>query len=164
MKTSNRATVNELSPDQMQELAQSYLCDHYADYNPEAAAANEGPSWGELAAALEIVGRETLANEYVGVVFSPDDFLTSASPRRERYEIRQIDAIAYDDGWTYNETWPLGAFETTAQDIPRAFRRALARLSIRFYRGRTRTEYDGSVYEIIDRKTGAPLFVAIPTD
>lgn len=164
MKATNRATVDELTPDQLQELAQSYLCDHYADYNPEAAAANECPSWGELADALQIVGRETLASEYAETVFSRDDFFTSASPRRERYEIRQIDAIAYYDGWTYNETWCLGTFETTAQDIPRAFRRALARLGIRFYRGRTRTEYDGSVYEIVDRKTGAPLFVAIPTD
>ena len=28
----------------------------------------------------------------------------------------------------------------------------------------TRTEYDGDVYEIVDRKTGEPLFCAIPEE
>jgi NADPH-dependent 2,4-dienoyl-CoA reductase/sulfur reductase-like enzyme len=79
-----------------------------------------------------------------------------------KYEICQIDAVMYDDAWTYNETWHLDTLTTTARDVPRAFRRALAKLGVRFYRGRTVTEYDGDVYEICDRKTGEPLFVAIP--
>ncbi len=81
----------------------------------------------------------------------------------ERYEIRQINAIAYDDGWSYNSTYHISTFTTTGNPA-RAFRRALARFGIAFYRGRTRTEYDGDVYEIVDRATGEPLFCAIPQD
>ena len=80
-----------------------------------------------------------------------------------RYEVRQVDALAYDDGWTYNTTYRLGEF-TTAGDVPRAFRRALAKMGIQFYKGRTVTEYDGDVYEICDRKTGRPLFVSYCID
>lgn len=53
---------------------------------------------------------------------------------------------------------------TAAQDETRAFYRALARLGIRFYRGRVRAVDDGCIIEIIDRKTGAPLFAAIPQE
>lgn len=89
----------------------------------------------------------------------------------DTYEIRQIDAWAeYDDpddpeetpSWIWNTSYRLGTFTTTG-DPARAFRAALKRLGITFYKGRTVTEYDGSVYEIIDRATGEPLFVAIPT-
>jgi len=79
------------------------------------------------------------------------------------FEVREIDALAYDDGWTYNTTYRLGEF-TTAGDVPRAFRRALKRLGVTFYRGRTVTEYDGDVYEICDRATHEPLFAAIPKE
>ncbi len=54
--------------------------------------------------------------------------------------------------------------EDPAADVPRAFRHALRRLGVSFYPGRTVTEYDGDLYEIIDRKTGEPLFVAIPQE
>ncbi len=33
-----------------------------------------------------------------------------------------------------------------------------------FSKGATRTEYDGDIYEIVDRKTGEPLFCAIPEE
>ena len=81
-----------------------------------------------------------------------------------RYEIRQVDAVWYDDGWMWNESWELGHFTTNAKDEGRAFRSALRRLGIRFLRGRTVTEYDGDVYEVVDRKTGEPLFAAIPEE
>lgn len=83
-------------------------------------------------------------------------------PNATAYEIRQIDAYIYDDEWTYNATYRLWDFTTASADVPRAFRRALANLGITFFKGRTRTEYDGDVYEIVDRKTGEPLFAAIP--
>ena len=79
-----------------------------------------------------------------------------------RYEIRQVDAIAYDDGWNYNETWNIGTFATAAADVPRAFRRALENLGVLFVPHKTATVYDGDVYEIVDRKTGETLFCAIP--
>lgn len=93
---------------------------------------------------------------------------TAAQPQQERraitFEIRQIDAWNDGDGWTYNETYRLGSFTTAAQDERRAFYRALARMGIRFYRGKVRAEYDGDICEIIDRKTAEPLFVAIPQE
>lgn len=94
-------------------------------------------------------------------------------PVGDTYEIRRVDALAeYDDpsdtsekpGWTYNETWHLGEFTTTSADVSRAFRRALSKLGVSFHRGRTRTEYDRDVYEIVNRKTGEPLFIAIPEE
>lgn len=83
---------------------------------------------------------------------------------RTAYEIRQIDAVMYDDEWIYNTTYRLGSFTTAAQDETRAFYRALARLGIRFNRGKVRAVDDGWTIEIIDRKTGAPLFAAIPQE
>ena len=155
-------TFDQLTTAQLEELAQSHLMEHYSEYNPDAAEL-EGPSYGELAAALEIVGRETLEEEYTGIIFSNDDFFCSA-PQPERYEVRQVDAYLYDDCWTYNTTYRIGTFATFAEDIPRAIRYYLKSQGIAFAKGRTRTKYDGDVYEIIDRRTGEPLFVAIPQD
>lgn len=160
--------VNQLSAAQLDELAQSYLCEHYHDINPDAAEL-EGPSYGELADALDIVGRGTLMREYAYIDFVPDDFFSTATqPQQERrpirFEIRQVDAWNDGDGWTCNDSYSLGNFVTTAQNESRAFYRALARLGIRFYRGRVRAVDDGWTIEIIDRKTGAPLFVAIPQE
>lgn len=93
----------------------------------------------------------------------PDSAQVMPQPTGDRYEIRQIDALAYDDDWIWNDSYSLGTF-TTSGDVPRAFRRALARLGITFYRGRTATKYDGDVYEIIDRATREPLFAAIPCE
>lgn len=156
------STVYQLTPDQLEELAQSYLTEHYHEYNPDAAEL-EGPSYGELAAALDIVGRETIEEEYSGTTFTVDDFFCTA-PQPERYEVRQVDAWMYDDSWTYNTTYRIGAFATFAEDIPRAIRYYLKSQGVTFAPHATRTEYDGDVYEITDRKTGEPLFVAIPEE
>lgn len=94
----------------------------------------------------------------------PDEaIITAPQHTGDTYEIRQIDAYLYDDSWTYNTSYHLGTF-TTAGDPARAFRRALAKLGITFYRGRTATEYDGDVFEIVDRATRQPLFAAIPQE
>lgn len=261
--------IKQLNSEQIEELARAYLIDHYHEYNPDAAEL-EGPSYGELAAAVEIVGIDALMEEYDSTVFSNDDFsCTAGQPERQArhyyaiyspqgihapstadtlyrydtaqqraedidrvnlqttkdriqavprafakkryprafahdaivwrtwsdgdrhfnrpfwrdyedgtqewtgkprnvifdtYEVRQIDAWMYDDNWTCNDSWNLGTFTTTG-DPAQALRRYLKRHhNITFYRGRTRTEYDGDVYEIVDRKTGEPLFAAIPTE
>ena len=78
MEHTETSTVYQLTPDQLQELAESYLCDHYHEYNPEAKEL-EGPSYGELVEALDIVGRETLENEYSDTTFTADDFFCTAS-------------------------------------------------------------------------------------
>ena len=83
---------------------------------------------------------------------------------RTIYEIRQVDALHDGDGWTYNETHRLGTFTSAADNPAKTFRAALARMGIKFYRGTTRTEYDGDVCEIVDRRDGMPLFAAIPQE
>ena len=40
---------------------------------------------------------------------------------KSKWEIRQIDAIAYDDGWTYNESWHLGEMKTSSKHLHKAF-------------------------------------------
>ena len=65
--------VKQLNHAQLEELAQFYLTEHYNEYNPEAAEL-EGPSYGELADALQIVTLETLASEYADTDFTNDDF------------------------------------------------------------------------------------------
>lgn len=78
------------------------------------------------------------------------------------YDIRQIDAWADAEcGWTWNESWSYGEMETSG-DPRRALTRYLKKRGITFKRNRTRINYDGSVYEIQDRKTKEPLFAAIP--
>lgn len=102
----------------------------------------------------------------------PDDAIVTYRPAAHTYEVREVDALAeYDDpddteetpAWIWNTSYRLGEF-TTAGDVPRAFRRALAKMGIQFYKGRTVTEYDGNVYEIVDRATREPLFAAIPRE
>lgn len=79
------------------------------------------------------------------------------------FEIRQLDCYVYDDGWSENTSYHLGDMFTRSDDIPRALTAWLRnRLGIRFRKNRTRILYDGDCYEIVDRKTHEPLFIAIP--
>ncbi|MEE1209017.1 MAG: hypothetical protein U0K60_03165 [Parafannyhessea umbonata] len=111
---------------------------------------------------ISYAGRELVYIPCVGD--GPDSARVVPQPAGDTYEVREIDAYLYDDSWTYNETWHLGTFTTTG-DPARAFRRYLkTHHGVTFYKGRTVTEYDGDVYEIIDRKTAEPLFVAIPQE
>ena len=76
------------------------------------------------------------------------------------YEIRQIDALYYDDEWVYNETYRIDGFKTRAKDEKRAFLNRLKKLGIRFTVPiRVIDCFDG--FEIINRKTGEPLFMAL---
>lgn len=84
--------------------------------------------------------------------------------KRTTFEVRQIDAWRdVEDTWTWNTSYLIGAFRTGAKDERRAFYNYLRRQGIAFYRGRVMIEnsYD-DVYTIVDRKTGEPLFAAIP--
>ena len=82
---------------------------------------------------------------------------------KTEYEIRQIDAIREDDGWMWNTSYSLGCYEAIGADHKRSFLRALHRLGIVCKRGACRVEYDGDVYELVERSTGMPMFAAIPT-
>ena len=80
---------SELTQEQLQELAEQYLCtladegtflevvyngvDPYFENEP-----NRGPSWGELLYALEIVPIDVLERQYGDVCFGVDDFFCSA--------------------------------------------------------------------------------------
>ena len=78
------------------------------------------------------------------------------------YEIRQIEAWADLEGWTWNSSYHIGDFSTSAENHKRAFLNALHNLGIVCKRGKCKVEFDGSIYELVDRKTLEPLFAAIP--
>ena len=69
-------TFDELNDEQKRELKQRILVDR-DDKNPE------GPSYGELADADEIVSDDEAREWAAGMEFSPDDFSCSASSGME---------------------------------------------------------------------------------
>lgn len=81
-----------------------------------------------------------------------------------KYEIRQLDAWGNnEEGYEINTSYLMGTMVTRANNEKQAFTRYLAnRHGITFKRNRTRIEFDGDCYTIIDRKTKEPLFIAIP--
>lgn len=81
-----------------------------------------------------------------------------------KYEIRQLDAWGNnEEGYEINTSYLMGTMETRANNEKQAFTRYLAnKHGITFKRNRTRIEFDGDCYTIIDRKTKEPLFIAIP--
>ena len=87
-----------------------------------------------------------------------------------RYEIREIDAWTEpgpDDAgaaWTWNQSYLIGELQTAAENLPRAIAHFLKKRGIVFFPQRIRYCYDGSIYEIQDRKTGEPYIAAIPLD
>ena len=81
-----------------------------------------------------------------------------------KFEIRQIDAWFDCEAWTYNESFRIGEFSTQAKNVKRAFCRALHGVGIVFYRGRVVVVDDGDLLEVQNRKSGEPLFVAIPME
>ena len=81
-----------------------------------------------------------------------------------KFEMRQIDAWFDGEGWTYNESFHIGEFTTNAKNLKKAFCNALHNLGIVFNRGRVVIIDDGDILEAQNRKSGEPLFVAIPME
>ena len=82
--------------------------------------------------------------------------------RKVKFLIRQVEAWPEVElGWTYNNVWNVGRIITRAKNEGKAITAYLKRKGITFYRGRTRIEFDGDNYTIVDRKTGEPLFDAV---
>lgn len=79
-----------------------------------------------------------------------------------KFEVREIDAWMDCDGWTWNTSYLVGHFTTNAKNEKRAFCAFLRKNGIAFKINRTLIDFDGDVYEIIDRKTKEPLYAAIP--
>ena len=82
--------------------------------------------------------------------------------QKYEYEIREIDAMAYDeDGWTWNTSYNVGKISTTG-DPGRAMMRMLHKRGVVCKRGACYIDYDGSIYELRRRGTHEPYYAAIP--
>ena len=82
-----------------------------------------------------------------------------------KYELRQIDAWGNKtDGYDYNETFHIGTYNQRSDDGIRSFLRGLHKYGITCKRGVCRVEYDGDIYELIERKTDRPIICAVPMD
>lgn len=81
-----------------------------------------------------------------------------------KFEIMQIDAWHDGEAWTYNESFRIGEFSTKAENVKRAFCRALHGLGVVFRRGCVVVVDEGDLLEIQDRKSGEPLFAAVPME
>lgn len=81
---------------------------------------------------------------------------------KTKYELRQIDALRDEDGWYWNTSYLLGSYTAHGENHKRSFLRALHELGIICQRGACRVEYDGDIYELVERTTGMPMFAAIP--
>lgn len=81
-----------------------------------------------------------------------------------KFKIRQIDAWASEEGqWYWNNSFVIGEFTTRWKDEKRAFLYNLHKLGILFKRGKIAVVLcDDGIYEVQERKTGMPLFAAIP--
>lgn len=81
------------------------------------------------------------------------------------FEIRKIDAWGNEeDGWNWNDSINIGQFNTRWKDEKRAFLYHLHKLGIMFQRGKTTVVDCGDLFEVQERKTGRPLFAAMPID
>ena len=84
--------------------------------------------------------------------------------KKYSYEIRQIDA--WNDGdncWTWNESFHICKFLSSADNMKRAFLRKLHNLGIAFSVP-VKVVYDGSIWEVQRRDNDEPIFACIPCD
>ena len=91
-------------------------------------------------------------------------YKTMKTNNKNTFEVRQIDAWPdIDNTWTWNMSYLVGYFTTSAKDEKRAFTRFLKKNGIVFFKGKTIIDVQdgGSILEIQDRKTKEPLFAAI---
>jgi len=80
-----------------------------------------------------------------------------------RYDVRQIDAWNEgDDVWTWNESWRMANWETSANDVKRAFLRMLRKIGIVYNPHVIYVADDGEVIELRRRGTHEPLIAAVP--
>jgi hypothetical protein len=95
--------------------------------------------------------------------------------KKYKYEIRQIEAWiepCYEimpgetedyTTWTWNESWHICDFLSSATDMKRAFLRKLSSIGVTFSVP-VKVDYDGSIYEIQRKDNNMPLFALIPVD
>jgi len=76
-------------------------------------------------------------------------------------EIHRVDACQAEDGrWTWNSAQYCGRFRTSAYDVRRAIKRALAGMGIRFGSTHTQVSCAGGRYVVRVMTTGEPLYIA----
>lgn len=79
-----------------------------------------------------------------------------------KFLVRELDSwFNEEEGWWVNNCYNIGEFKTKAKNERKAFTAFLRRNGIIFKKNRTRIEFDGDNYTIVDRKTGEPLYDAI---
>lgn len=82
-----------------------------------------------------------------------------------RYELRQVEAWRDMEGWYYNNTFRITDYAVSVNaNHKRAFLRAMNKSGFVCKRGSCRVEYDGTVFELVNRKTGEPLMYAMPVN
>lgn len=82
------------------------------------------------------------------------------------YQIRVVDAWSDGEGWTYNESHHLAyaTISNKTKNIEEALLYHMRKHGLVSKRGKTRLEYDGSIYELVERATGKPLVAFIPME
>lgn len=79
------------------------------------------------------------------------------------FDVRGISAWRdFEGSWTWNSSYHVGTFTTSAKDERRAFRSWLAARGIRFTAHKTECIDDGEILTICARSDGEPLYAAIP--
>ena len=77
-------------------------------------------------------------------------------------EIHRVSACQAEDGrWTWNSTQYCGRIRTSAYDVRRAIKRALAGMGVRFGSTHTRIICECDRYEVRVITTDEPLYIAV---
>lgn len=84
--------------------------------------------------------------------------------KKNNYEIRQVEAWEYPDGWVYNQSWHVCNVKTNAENLSKVFYNTLKKNGITFKRWKTLCNNECEILEIIDRKSKEPLFCMVPMD
>jgi hypothetical protein len=83
--------------------------------------------------------------------------------KKTRWIIQQIDAWRDGDNWIWNNAFNIGVFYSDAKDMKTAFREKLRNMGVSFALP-TEVLYDGSIYELIIKQTGEPMFALVCAD
>lgn len=83
-----------------------------------------------------------------------------------RFEIRQVESWKDEEGgWVWNDSYALGEFSVLDYaNEKRAFLTTLHKLGVKLTQGAYVVVCENGIYEVQNRKTGEPLFAAIPLD
>ena len=80
-----------------------------------------------------------------------------------KYEIRTIEAWHDGDGWYYNQTWHVDCVEVRGEHVKEELLHFKRKNNYVHKQGSVVMEnVDGSMYELVVKKTGEPLMAFIP--